>query len=549
MYCGAVRRVSRQDIKLVAFAMEMEDNDPKSHLYDECFYAGDSREYISLLNANKKPLHDVMGFRKERNGTTMDIALQWCVDGYSETVLGFANSIRTNDGGTHIDGVKASITRTLNRLAKKSKVVKDENITFSGEHVREGLTCVVSVIVPNPEFEGQTQTRLGNPYVREIVDQSVQEYLTKYFELHPDVLESIISKSLNAYKSALAIRRLREVSRPKTVSTPCTIPEILTNRSSEKSEIYIGRGESSSGAAKHVPERRSQKRTREQPWSVGAVSTAPGKSLENTSDPSLEKKRQKLKSPPGESLGKISDSSLERKRQKLKKSCVPSSHHSFSTRQTAHASNLPNPKDISHKTLKDLAPGSKKTGPCIPIGPGFQAEIPVWIAPTKKGKFYGSPGDSDTLKWLGTGVWPTYSLKKKAHYKKVGEGRSDSCSCASPRSTNCIKQHIKETRELLEKDINRAFYTWEFDKMGELGSKSWTANEERRFKDLVKNNPLSSSEGFWEFASKAFPRKSVKDLLSYYYNVFLIKRMRLLANSSADHISSDDDHYDDFLAG
>uniref|UniRef100_A0A1J3E6K4 DNA topoisomerase 2 n=1 Tax=Noccaea caerulescens TaxID=107243 RepID=A0A1J3E6K4_NOCCA len=549
MYCGAVRRVSRQDIKLVAFAMEMEDNDPKRNLYDECFYAGDSREYISLLNANKKPLHDVMGFRKERNGTTMDIALQWCVDGYSETVLGFANSIRTNDGGTHIDGVKASITRTLNRLAKKSKVVKDENITFSGEHVREGLTCVVSVIVPNPEFEGQTQTRLGNPYVREIVDQSVQEYLTEYFELHPDVLESIISKSLNAYKSALAIRRLREVPRPKTVSTPCTIPEILTNRSSEKSEIYIGRGESSSGAAKHVPERRSQKRTREQPWSVGAVSTAPGKSLENTSDPSLEKKRQKLKSPPGESLGKISDSSLERKRQKLKKSCVPSSHHSFSTRQTAHASNPPNPKDISHKTLKDLAPGSKKTGPCIPIGPGFQAEIPVWIAPTKKGKFYGSPGDSDTLKWLGTGVWPTYSLKKKAHYKKVGEGRSDSCSCASPRSTNCIKQHIKETRELLEKDINRAFYTWEFDKMGELGSKSWTANEERRFKDLVKNNPLSSSEGFWEFASKAFPRKSVKDLLSYYYNVFLIKRMRLLANSSADHISSDDDHYDDFLAG
>ncbi|CAA7033967.1 unnamed protein product [Microthlaspi erraticum] len=529
MYCGAVRRVSRKDIKLVSFAMEMEDNDPKSDRYNECFYAGDSREYISLLNANKKPLHDVMGFRKERNGTTMDIALQWCVDGYTETMLGFANSIRTNDGGTHIDGVKASITRTLNRLARKSKVVRDENITFSGEHVREGLTCVVSVIVPNPEFEGQTQTRLGNPYVREIVEQSVQEYLTGYFELHPDVLESIISKSLNAYKTAFAIKRLRELPRPKSVSTPCTVPEKLTNRSSEKSEI-IGRGDSSSGAAKHVHERRSQtKRTREQPWSDGAVSTAPG-----------------------ESLGKTSDSSLERKRQKLQKSCVPSSHPSFSTRQkTAHASDPPNPKNVSHKTLKDLAPSSEKTGPCIPVGPGFQAEIPVWIAPTKKGKFYGSPGDSDTLKWLGTGVWPTYSLKKKAHYKKVGEGRSDdSCSCDSPRSTNCVNQHIKETTELLEKDINRAFYTWEFDKMGEeLGSKSWTANEERRFKDLVKKNPLSTTEGFWDIAAKAFPRKSLNDLRSYYYNVFLIRRMILLTHSSADHISSDDDHNDDFLAG
>lgn len=327
----------------------------------------------------------------------------------------------------------------------------------------------------------------------------------------------------------------------KTLATPCEHVSVKESSLNQPKDIV--------SVSLTVISISCQKKTREQPWSDGAVSTAPGKSLENTTDPSLEKKRQKLRSPPGESLGKISDSSLERKRQKLNKSGVPSSHHSFSTRQTAHASNPPNPKDISHKTLKDLAPGSKKTGPCIPLGPGFQAEIPVWIAPTKKGKFYGSPGDSDTLKWLGTGVWPTYSLKKKAHYKKVGEGRSDSCSCACPRSTNCIKQHIKETRELLEKDINRAFYTWKFDQMGELGSKAWTANEERRFKDLVKKNPLSSSEGFWEFASKAFPRKSVKDLLSYYYNVFLIKRMRLLANSSADHISSDDDHYDDFLAG
>ncbi|KAF8115300.1 hypothetical protein N665_0029s0135 [Sinapis alba] len=523
MYGG--RRVSLQDIKMVKVSLERDDNDPKNNLYKECYYAGGSSEYISCLNPDKKPLHDVLGFKREINGIIMDIALQWYVDGYADTMLGYANGIRTNDGGTHIDGVKASLTRTLNNFAKKSKVFKGEDITLSGEHVREGLTCVVSVIVPNPEFEGQTKTRLGNAYIREIVDQSVEMYLTEYFELHPDVLESIISKSLNAYKTALAVKKVRDLIRSNSVSTPCTIPEKPTICSSEKPEIVVGRGVISGGTAKHGPDRRFQsKRTREQPRSDGSVSKARGKSLENTSDSSSEKKRQKGKS----------------------------SRSDFSSRKTDSASNPPNrSKDVSVKNLKGVAaPSSDKTKPVIPIGSVFQAEIPIWIAPTKKGKFYGSPGDSDTLRWLGTGVWPTYSLKKKAHYKKIGEGRKDTCSCASPGSTNCIKQHIREARELLEKDIGRAFYTWKFDQMGEeVGSKSWTAKEEKRFEALVKDNPLSSSEGFWKLASKALPRKSEKDLISYYYNVFLIRRMRLLAKSSADHMDSDDDQNDHFLAG
>ncbi|XP_018446044.1 AT-rich interactive domain-containing protein 1 isoform X2 [Raphanus sativus] len=539
MYGG--RRVSLQDIKRVKVSMEREVDDPKNKLYKECYYAGGSSEYLTCLNPDKKPLHEVLGFKKEMNGIIMDIALQWYVDGYSDTMLGYANGIRTNDGGTHIDGVKASITRTLNNFAKKSKFLKDEDITFSGKHVREGLTCVVSVIVPKPEFEGQTQTRLGNPYIREIVDQSVQMYLTEYFELHPDVLESILSKSLNAYKTALAMKKARDLIRSSSVSMRCTIPEKLTNCSSEKREISIGRGNSSGGAAKHGPrslDRRSQsKRTREQPWSDGAVFTIHGKSSEDTSDSRFEKKRQKVKP------------------------CVQSSKPCFSSRKTAAVSDPPNRKpaaskrpnrtDVSVKTLNGVTPGSEKTKRAvIPVGAVFQAEIPIWIAPTKKGKFYGSPGDSDTLRWLGTGVWPTYSLKKKAHYKKVGEGRKDTCSYASSGSTNCIKQHIKEARELLEKDIGRAFYTWKFDQMGEeVGSKSWTAKEEQTFKALVKANPLPSKKGFWKLASKALPRKSEKDLTSYYYNVFLIKRMRLLAKSPADNMDSDDDQNDNFLAG
>ncbi|WZY79999.1 hypothetical protein YC2023_026383 [Brassica napus] len=190
----------------VTISLKKEDDDPEKNQYTEHFYAGGLSEYVSWLNTDKNPIHDVLGFRKEINGATINVALQWCSDAYSDTMRGYANSIRTVDGGTHIEGVKASLTRTLNTLAKNSKAVKEKDINLSGEHVREGLTCIVSVKIPNPEFEGQTKTRLGNPEVRKIVDQSVQEYLTDYLELHPDVFERIISKSLNAYKAILPLR-------------------------------------------------------------------------------------------------------------------------------------------------------------------------------------------------------------------------------------------------------------------------------------------------------------------------------------------------------
>ncbi|KOM38727.1 hypothetical protein LR48_Vigan03g210900 [Vigna angularis] len=209
----------------------------------------------------QKALHDVLSFRKETDGIAVDIAFQWCEDAYSDTILGYANSIRTIDGGTHIEAMKASITRTLNGLGKKSKVIKDKDITLSGEHVREGLTCVVSVKVPNPEFEGQTKTRLGNPEVRKVVDQSIHDYLTEYLELHPDVLDSILSKALNAFKAALAAKRARELVRQKSVLRSSSLPGKLADCSSsnpEECEIFIVEGDSAGGSAKQGRDRRFQ---------------------------------------------------------------------------------------------------------------------------------------------------------------------------------------------------------------------------------------------------------------------------------------------------
>lgn len=245
----------------VTIALEKQNLDPEKRLYNEYNYAGGLTEYVKWLNADKKPLHEVVGFRKQVYGISIDIALQWCSDAYSDTLLGYANSIRTVDGGTHIDGVKASLTRTLNNLAKKSKVIKEKDITLSGEHVREGLTCVISVKVPNPEFEGQTKTRLGNPEVRKIVDQSVMEYLTEYLELHPDILDTILSKSLNALKAALAAKRARELVRQKSVLKSSSLPGKLADCSATdpaEAEIFIVEGDSAGGSAKQGRDRRFQ---------------------------------------------------------------------------------------------------------------------------------------------------------------------------------------------------------------------------------------------------------------------------------------------------
>ncbi|KAL2501930.1 DNA gyrase subunit B [Forsythia ovata] len=245
----------------VTIMLKKEDTDPEKSLYNEYCYAGGLIEYVKWLNADKRPLHDVLGFRKEADGVTIDIALQWSSDAYSDTMLGYANSIRTIDGGTHIEGVKASLTRTINNLGKKSKVIKEKDINLSGEHVREGLTCVISVKVPNPEFEGQTKTRLGNPEVRKIVDQSVQEFLTEYLELHPDVLDAILSKSLNALKAALAAKRARELVRQKSVLKSSSLPGKLADCSAtnpEESEIFIVEGDSAGGSAKQGRDRRFQ---------------------------------------------------------------------------------------------------------------------------------------------------------------------------------------------------------------------------------------------------------------------------------------------------
>lgn len=248
------------EIVFTDYRLELLKSDqPRVSIYH---YAGGITEYVAYINNDKQPIHDeIIHIAAERDGVQVEAALQWCVDAYSDNLLGFANNIRTIDGGTHLEGLKAVLTRTLNNFARKRNKRKDAESNLAGENIREGLTAIVSVKVPDPEFEGQTKTKLGNTEVRGIVDSLVGEALTEYLDFHPGVADSILEKAIQAFNAAEAARRARELVRRKSVLESSTLPGKLADCSSRdpsESEIFIVEGDSAGGSAKQGRDRRFQ---------------------------------------------------------------------------------------------------------------------------------------------------------------------------------------------------------------------------------------------------------------------------------------------------
>jgi DNA gyrase subunit B len=254
-YLNAGLRISFSDYRLEL----LENNEPKVENY---FYEGGIKEYIAYLNVDKQPLHeDIIYIQSEQDKVQVEVALQWCVDAYTDNILGFANNIQTKEGGTHLDGLKVVLTRTMNAIGRKRNKLKDGDANLGGENIREGLTAIVSVKVPNPEFEGQTKTKLGNSEVRKIVDSIVGEALTEYLEFRPNIADAILEKALQAFNAAEAARRARELVRRKSVLESSTLPGKLADCSSKdpsESEIFIVEGDSAGGSAKQGRDRRFQ---------------------------------------------------------------------------------------------------------------------------------------------------------------------------------------------------------------------------------------------------------------------------------------------------
>ncbi len=243
----------------ITFTDHRNPEQPRQETY--C-YEGGIKEYVGYIVGEKQPLHpDIIYVQGEKEGVQVEVALQWCVDAYSDNVLGFANNIRTVDGGTHLEGLKTVLTRTMNNVARKRNKLKENDSNLAGENIREGLTAVISVKVPEPEFEGQTKTKLGNTEVRGIVDSLVGETLTEFLDFNPNVADAIIEKAVQAFKAAEAARRARELVRRKSVLESSPLPGKLADCSSRdpaESEIFIVEGDSAGGSAKQGRDRRFQ---------------------------------------------------------------------------------------------------------------------------------------------------------------------------------------------------------------------------------------------------------------------------------------------------
>ncbi len=224
-------------------------------------YKGGLVEFVSWLNRNKKPLHPKpVAFRAVKDDVEVDCALQY-EDGYNENTFTFVNNINTHEGGTHLTGFKAALTRTINEAAKASNALKKADFTLSGEDAREGLTCVLHVKVREPQFEGQTKTKLGNSEVEGIVRQVVNERLGNFLEEQPAVTRAIVEKAVSAARAREAARKARELVRKKSGLESGVLPGKLADCSLSDPalcEIYIVEGDSAGGSAKQGRDRSFQ---------------------------------------------------------------------------------------------------------------------------------------------------------------------------------------------------------------------------------------------------------------------------------------------------
>jgi len=228
----------------------------------EVFFAkGGLIQFVEWLNRNKKPVHaKPIWFTTTKDDVEVDLALQY-EDGYNENTFTFVNNINTHEGGTHLTGFKAALTRTINDIAKKRDFLKKEGFTLSGEDVREGLTCVLHVKVKEPQFEGQTKTKLGNSEVEGIVKQVVNEHLGNYLDEYPPIARSIIEKAVGAAVAREAARKARDLVRKKSGLDSGVLPGKLADCSIDDpalSELYLVEGDSAGGSAKQGRDRNFQ---------------------------------------------------------------------------------------------------------------------------------------------------------------------------------------------------------------------------------------------------------------------------------------------------
>ncbi|HPD82022.1 MAG TPA: DNA topoisomerase (ATP-hydrolyzing) subunit B [Candidatus Pacearchaeota archaeon] len=239
-----------REITFLNTGLKIELKDEIKDTNQEFFSSGGLVEFVRWINKTKEILHKPIYFKREMNNGTIEIAIQYNST-YQENIFGFVNTINTVEGGTHISGFKTALTRVINDYAKKKELLKNDS--FSGDDVREGLTAIVNIKLSDPQFEGQTKTKLGNSEIKGLVDSIVTSALTEFFEENPQIAKKIADKSLEAAKARLAAKKAKDLVRRKNAFSLGGLPGKLadcSNKKSEETELYLVEGESAGGSAK-----------------------------------------------------------------------------------------------------------------------------------------------------------------------------------------------------------------------------------------------------------------------------------------------------------
>lgn len=239
----------------------LRDERPEVPVEKELHYEGGIVSFVEYMDRNKSPLHDPIYYTGEKDGSFVEIAMQYNKDSYVENIHSYANNISTAEGGTHLTGFKTAITKVLNDYARKYNIIKENEKNLLGEDVREGLTAIISVKLTEPQFEGQTKTKLGNSEIRTLVENVISEKFESYLEENPSIARVILDKCLASSRAREAARKARELTRRKSVLESTTLPGKLadcTEKDPSLCEIFIVEGDSAGGSAKQGRDRRFQ---------------------------------------------------------------------------------------------------------------------------------------------------------------------------------------------------------------------------------------------------------------------------------------------------
>lgn len=261
VYSYDILRLRIRELAFLNKGIKITLSDERSGKSETFHFEGGIIEFVRFVDENKDKIHaEPIYIEGEKDTNIVEVAMQYC-DTYSENIFTYVNNINTEEGGTHLSGFKKALTRTINDYARKSNLLKEADDNLSGDDVREGLTAVISIKVREPQFEGQTKTKLGNSEIMPIVDNLVSEALSEFFEENPAIAKKIVEKSIISARARMAARKARELTRRKSALEVSSLPGKLADcqsRDASETEIYLVEGDSAGGSAKQGRDRKFQ---------------------------------------------------------------------------------------------------------------------------------------------------------------------------------------------------------------------------------------------------------------------------------------------------